>query len=241
MVKRTPYHTPEIVPPLIEGAPTAKPSSENAAMFLIRQVRAHPREVTIIALGPVTNLALAARLDHEFAALAKELVLMGGSFSPRPADNEFALEYLYTPRLEFNFRWDPEAMRIVLHSAWPKVLQVPIDPTTKTLFTPDLVRRSTRSSTPVTRYVAQYAQAFPMWDELAVAVWLEPTLATRTEILAVDVDTDGGAGYGNTLSWAAGKGPGLGERDINVVLDIDLARFEQWVADRFNQTATPAR
>jgi inosine-uridine nucleoside N-ribohydrolase len=79
-----------------------------------------------------------------------------------------------------------------------------------------------------------------MWDELAVAVWLEPSIATRVETLAVDVDTDAGAGYGNTLSWAAGQGPGLGEREIQVVFDIDLPRFEQCVVDSFNR-APPSR
>jgi inosine-uridine nucleoside N-ribohydrolase len=234
-VKRPSYHDPNIVPPLAEGAPTTKPLSETAAAFLVRQVHEHPHEVTILALGPLTNLALAARLDDNFTALAKELVFMGGSFRPTPAANEFALEYMFTPRLEFNFRWDPEATKIVLHAAWARLTQVPVDPTTRTLFTPELKRRATASGTPVARYVAQYGQTFPMWDELAVAVWLDPSLVTHGEKIAVDVDTDAGAGYGNTLSWPAGKGPGLGERDATVVFEVDVPRLEQLVVRLFNQ------
>ncbi|HEY9249631.1 MAG TPA: nucleoside hydrolase, partial [Rariglobus sp.] len=190
----------------------------------------------ILQLGPATNIALAARLDPEFAGLAREIVIMGGSFSPKPADNTFALEYLYTPRLEFNFRWDPEAARIVLRSPWKKLTLVPVDPTTKTLFTAELIARCTQADTAVTRYIRRYAQGFPLWDELAVAVWLHPGIVTHHEPVAVDVDIDSGAaGYGNTLSWAAGHGPGLGEQTADVVFDIDLARFEARVIEAFNR------
>jgi purine nucleosidase len=65
-----------------------------------------------------------------------------------------------------------------------------------------------------------------MWDELAVAVWLDPSLIRRSATLAVDVDTSFTASYGDTLSWPPGEGPGLGERAVLVVLDVDVPRFE---------------
>jgi inosine-uridine nucleoside N-ribohydrolase len=240
-VARRAPHGPAIVPPLVEGDPTTRAVAESAAGFLVRKVHEFPGEVTVLALGPCTNVALAVRLDDSFAGLAKELVVMGGSFSPKPAENEFAREYLYTPRLEFNFRWDPEATQIVLHAPWRRVLQVPVDATTRTLFTKELAARATAADTPVARYVAQYAQPYPMWDEVAVASWLEPELITKSEAMAVDVDTDHGAGYGNTLSWPTDGGPGLGERRVEVVLDIDVPRFEQWCVDELTRRrdATP--
>ena len=237
-VKRAPGHGPYEIPPLEEGEPATKPLPEFAANFIIRKVREFPGEVTILQLGPASNLGLAARLDPAFVPLAKEVVIMGGSFSPKPADNTFALEYVYTPRLEFNFRWDPEATRIVLRSPWKKLTLLPIDPTTKTLFTPELINRCTQADTLVTRYIKRYAQGFPLWDELAVAVWLYPEIITRRDAMAVDVDTDSGsAGYGNTLSWAAGHGPGLGEQTAEVVFDIDLPAFESRVIETFNRPA----
>jgi purine nucleosidase len=239
-VARRPPHAPDVVPPLLEGEPRIRAAAETAAGFLVRKVREFPGEVTVLALGPYTNIALAVRLDDSFAGLAKELVLMGGSFSPKPAENEFAREYLYTPRLEFNFRWDPEATQIALHAPWKRVLQVPVDATTRTLFTRELAARATAADTPVARYVAQYAQPYPMWDEVAVASWLEPELITKSEAMAVDVDTDHGAGYGNTLSWPAAGGPGLGERGVEVVLGIDVPRFEQWCVDAFTRLPDPA-
>lgn len=234
-VTREPIHDPFVVPTLREGATSLKPAAESAANFLVRQVRAHPGEVTILALGPLTNLALAVRLDDTFAANVKELVFMGGSFSPRPAHNEFAVEYLYTPRLEFNFRWDPEATRATLRSPWKKIVQVPVDPTTKTLFHAELAKRATASGSKAARYVAAWAEPYPMWDELAAAIWLDPSLVTHRETLSVDVDTDPGAGYGNTLSWAAGKGPGLGEPQVEVVFDVDVARLEAMTVEAFNR------
>lgn len=232
-VRRPTPHGPEVVPPSPAGAPTLKPASEAAANFLVRKVREFPGEVTILALGPMTNLALAVRLDDKFAALAKELVFMGGSFSPHPANNAFALEYMFTPRLEFNFRWDPEAVKITLHAPWRSITQVPVDPSTKTLLSPEMIAKIAAADTPLARYVAKYAESFPLWDELAAAVWLDPSIATRRETLAVSVDTDGGAGYGNTLSWAAGKGPGLGEREVGVVFEVDVAKVNALVVERW--------
>jgi purine nucleosidase len=234
-VKRGAFHAAEVVPPLVEGAPSTRAAPEPAAVFLTRKVREFPGEVSILALGPLTNLALALRLDDAMAGNVRELVVMGGSFSPQPANNAFALEYVYTPRLEFNFRWDPEAASAVFHAPWKSFTLVPVDPTTKTFFSPELIKRSTAVDTPLARYIAHYAESFPMWDELASAVWLRPEIVTRRETLAVDVDHGEGAGYGNTLSWAKGQGPGLGERDVTVVFEVDVPALEQLTAEAFTR------
>ena len=65
-----------------------------------------------------------------------------------------------------------------------------------------------------------------MWDEIATAVWLDPSLITRATKLYVDVNTQFDAGYGDTLSWSPGYQPGLGERLETVVRRIDVARCE---------------
>jgi inosine-uridine nucleoside N-ribohydrolase len=226
-VRRSPYHAdPFLVPPSPAGAPSTRAAQESAADFLVRTVRAYPGEVTIIAAGPLTDIAMAARLDPQFASLAREFVFMGGSFSPVAADNAFANEYLNAPRLEFNMRFDPEAASIVLHEPWRKITQIPVDPTTRTMFKPEFFEQLKSGHAPFDAYLAQFGQPYPMWDELAVAVWLDPTLVTHSANLLVDVDTSFTAGYGNTLSWAPGSGPGLGERPVLVVQDVDVPRFE---------------
>src|SRR5437660_3692407 len=87
-LRRTPYHAdPYLVPPSPAGQPTIQPAHESAFSFLSRAVREFPGQVTIIAAGPLTNIAMTSRLDPQFSSLAKELVFMGGSFNPTPADN----------------------------------------------------------------------------------------------------------------------------------------------------------
>lgn len=145
-----------------------------------------------------------------------------------------------TERREFNMRWDPEAASIVLHQPWPKILQVPVDPTTKTFFKPEFFKTIAKGKAPFDDYLAKFGQSFPMWDELAAAVWLDPSIITKSSTVLEDVDTGFSASYGNTLSWAVGAGPGLGERPVQAVLDIDLPKFEQMTIDLLSRP-TPKR
>ncbi len=225
--RRSPYHAdPYFVPASPAGEPKIKAAKETAASFLSRKVHEFPGQVSIVAAGPLTNLALASRLDPEFASLAQELVFMGGSFNPTAADNAFAAEYANSPRREFNMRWDPEAASIVLHQPWKKITEVPVDPTTRTFFRPELIQEVAKGQAPFDVYLGQFGQSYPMWDELAVAVWLDPSIATRTSTLLVDVDTSFTAGYGNTLSWSPAEAPGLGERPVIVVFEADVPKLE---------------
>jgi inosine-uridine nucleoside N-ribohydrolase len=215
------------LPPLAEGAPTLKAQAGSGIDFMVAAVRRAPGKVTLWVGGAMTDLALAARQDPGFAAATRELVFMGGSFNPVAASNEFADEYAHSPRREFNMLWDAEAASAVLHEAWPRVVEVPVDPTTKTFFSKALYAEIGRARTPVASYVARYGEGFPMWDELAAAIWLDPSLATRRQTMLVDVATGDGADYGSTLSWPIGRGPGLGERAVEVIQDVDVARFER--------------
>ena len=88
-------HGPSEIPPMPEGAPTTKPSTEDVAHFLLRMVHQYPHQVTIYEGAPLTNLALAQAIDPEFASLAKELVLMGGSLNPQTDDPEFTLSLIH--------------------------------------------------------------------------------------------------------------------------------------------------
>ena len=226
-IRRTPYHEPAVIPTSPAGMPKTKAQRESAASFLTHTVRQYPGQVTILAAGPLTDLAVASMLDPEFPSLAKELVFMGGSFNPVAADNAFAAEYANSPRREFNMRWDPEAASIVLHQSWQQITQIPVDPTTRTLFKPEFFQQIAAGKAAFAAYLGKFGQPFPMWDELAAAVWLDPSIVTRKQTLLVDIDTSFSAGYGDTLSWSVGEGPGLGERPVQVVLDVDVPRFEK--------------
>ncbi len=222
---------PFFIPEIPEGLPQAKAAPGTAAEFMVRTLRAHPGEVSLWTAGPMTNVALACRLDTEFASLARELCFMGGSFRPVPASNHFAAEYRHTPRHEFNLRWDPEAAALVLGEAWRQVTQVPVDATTRTYWTADLQARCGQADTPWAEYLGRFGRNFPMWDEVAAAVWLHPEVVTQREKLLVSVDTAFTAGYGSTLSWPLGRGPGLGEREVEVAMDVDVKAVEEIAMD----------
>ena len=226
-VNRTRYHAADVVPPLEEGAPTLKAAPGTAAEFLVRKLREFPGEITILAMGPFTNLALASRLDDSFASLAQELIIMGGAFNPAASQiDEFSLQFIHTPRVEFNSRWDPEAAKMMLHAGWKKITAVPLDATVPTKLTPEIVQRAGAGDTAVANYFKRYAGVgFPMWDEVAAAVLLDPSIAVSTTRLAMDIDIDHGPNYGATLSWPSGGGPGLGEPEVTVVRAVDVARL----------------
>ena len=217
------HHAPFVVPPLKEGEPTTKPLDEDAAHFLIRQVHAHPHEVTIYAAGPLTNIALALSIDPEFAQLTQGIVIMGGSLAPRTDDPEFATH----PRHEFNFWFDPEAAHIVLRAAWPRVDLTPVDISVKTLFSKEMMADIAKSPAPSAQYVAKYTTEYHyLWDELAAAAWLDPKIITGERVLYVDVDLTRGPNYGDTLTWTDANRPKDRElRTVHVHEDLDAPRF----------------
>jgi len=221
------WHEHDVIPPLLEGQPTTKPADEDAAHFLIRMVHKYPHQVTIYEGAPMTDLALANAIDPHFAELAEELVFMGGSLSPQTADPEF----ISSPRHEFNFWFDPEAAKSVLEAPWKKIVCTPVDISVKTRITDEMVAEIRKSDSPAAKYVVKYFMkdqgGFYMWDELAAAAWIDPTLITRTITRYMSVDIDHGAGYGNTLTWVDKDNPKLGARPVEIQMDLDLARFDR--------------
>jgi purine nucleosidase len=229
----TPLHPsrPYWVPPLPEGEPTIHAAKESAVSFLLRMVHKYPHQVTIIAAGPLTDLALAAKIDPRFASLAKQLIFMGGSFYPMPADTPYAhaADYLNSPRVEFNVRFDPEAASIVFHQPWRRIIEVPVDATSPTLMSRQMIREVARGQAPFDHYLGRFGQVYPLWDETAVAVWLDPALITREQTLQVDVDTSFTANYGAMLSWPVGTGPDTGAQPVDVVLAVNVPKLNQLV------------
>ena len=232
------WHEPDVIPPLAEGQPSAKASSEDAVHFLLRMVHKYPNEVTIYEGGPMTNLATAIRIDPEFPTLAKELVFMGGSLSPQ-SDNP---EWANNPRHEFNFWFDPEAADIVLRAPWKKIVCTPTDISVKTSLTPEMIRKIGASGTPLGQYIARFYQQFPgadiMWDELAAAAWVDPTIITQRETRYMDVDLDKGAGYGNTLTWTDKDKPKIALQPVEIQFDLNKEKFYRMFVDLMTRPTT---
>jgi inosine-uridine nucleoside N-ribohydrolase len=219
-----PLPGPWEVPPLAEGQPHTAPISEDAAHFMIREVHAHPHQVTLYAAGPLTNVALAVAIDPHFAELARGLVVMGGSLNAQTEDPEFAT----SPRHEFNFWFDPEAARMVLRAHWARIDVTTVDVSIKAMFTQQMLDDISKSTHPAARYIANYSQErYYLWDELAACAWLDPSIITKSRTLYMDVDVSHGPAYGETLTWSETLKPAVDLQRVQAQVDLDLAKFTQ--------------
>ena len=221
-----PHHGPYEIPLLREGAPTVKAAPGDAAHFLIQMVHRYPHQVTVYAAGPMTNIAQAITLDPQFAETANQLVIMGGSLNPRTGDKE----YIDSPRHEFNLWFDPEASSITLHAHWAKISVTPVDVSIETHLTKEMLDKLSQTHTPVAQYIAHYTlhPGDYLWDELAAAAWLDPSLITRERYVYTDVSFDKGISYGDTLVWSDEDKPQLELQKAHMQMDVDWPRFQSF-------------
>src|SRR5260370_5446259 len=196
------------VPDLQEGNPTTKAADEDAAHFMIRMVHQHPHQVTIYGAGPLTNIALAIRLDPHFAEPAQDLVIMGGSITPRTQ----AAEWINAPRHEFNFLFDPEAASITLTAKWPKITVTTIDASIQTSLT-EVLSALASSKSNAARYLIKYTRhnnsAAYASDELAPATWLDPAITKQAREVYMDVNLSHGPNNGADLTFSHIANPNL--------------------------------
>ena len=182
-------------------APRARPTVQHGIDFLIEKILASPGEMTLVAIGPLTNVALAIRQEPRIVAALKELVIMGGAI--RHEGNTTALA-------EFNTYVDPHAAHIVYHASIPTTL-VPLDVTYQCLLTANDVQRLNKIDSPLTKLVVdatrfymefhdeyQSIQGCVINDPLALALTFAPELCTYQE-MPVDVDLSGGISLGKTI------------------------------------------
>jgi purine nucleosidase len=225
------YHPPDVVPELKEGMPTTKPLQEHAANFIVRMVHKYPNEVTIYAGGPLTNIALALRLDPQVATLARELVLMGSGFNVGQGGI-----HRINGRREFNWWFDPEAVRITMSAPWKKITITPVDISVKTRLSDEIKAEIAKAKTPVAEYHTKFAGGSYMWDEIAALAWMDPSIITKQDQLYVNIDIDHGASYGQTI-FVEATVPGADGRTMmprkmpawwqvsTVQWDLDTAKF----------------
>ncbi len=219
-IDKVPVDEPPL-PRLDEGMPDTPPSPELAAAFLIRQVHAHPHQVTIVAAGPLTNLALAIRLDPTFAKDAKQLVFMGALIDTNMMSIVGNADYAS----DFNLIFDPEAAHIALTAPWPKIIAVG-NVSNGVMMTRALMDKIAAKQTPLTAYLSKYFIALPLWDEMAAAIAADPAIVTKSVDAYMDVDTADGPDYGRAHVWPEALAPKpMGLRPVTIVQEIDTARF----------------
>ncbi len=228
LVSEMPYHAPDVVPPMPEGEPHIEAARGTAAEFIVQMVHKYPGEVVLWAGGPLTNYALALKLDPSVATLAKEFVMMGGGlYADKGAIDPGAID----ARREFNWWFDPEAARIVLRAPWKKLTITPIDISVKTRFTNEMKATISKAGTPVTKYLDQYSLPGYMWDEIAGAALIDPSIITGQKQLYMDIDVDHGSSYGKTIFWDPKTQVPPYLRLANVQFDIDAEKFYKLYID----------
>ena len=215
--------------------PQQQPLEQHAVDVIIEKVLAEPGEITLVAVGPLTNLALALRREPRLAQAVREVVIMGGALLV-PGN--------ITPCAEFNIYVDPHAAHVVLHAGWP-IRLVTLDTTTRTLLTRELVEQLATSGSPVTvlmkRVVDYYFDIFgglrqldsiEMHDPLCLAAAFRPDLLTWQEAY-VDVELAGQLTLGETVGFFARPGKPLPHAsNVLASVDVDSESFLQLYIER---------
>lgn len=208
-----------VFPPLRKAA-----EAEHAVSFLIRTLLRSGGDITVVTSGPMTNLAMALRLEPGIAEKIRRIVLMGGSYTNGNV----------TPAAEFNILADPEAAHVCFTAGRP-ITMIGLDVTRKVLCYPEIVERMARVGTSASRLFVDLMGHFcrtqkevfgweggPLHDPVTIASLLDPDLLT-TKPMHVEIDHSGGPSYGRTNCDAFGY---LGlPPTADVAVDIDVPRF----------------
>jgi inosine-uridine nucleoside N-ribohydrolase len=206
-------------------APAIEPVQQHAVDLITQTVLKNPGEITLVAIGPLTNLALAVRREPSMAQQVHEVVLMGGAL--RVPGNS-------TPTAEFNIFADPHAAHIVLQAGWP-IRIVSLDTTTRTLLKREQVVEFTQGGGAVKQalqrmldynfqvFGPRYGEfAFQMHDPLCLASVYQPDFIVWEESY-VDVELEGKLTLGETVGYF--KRPDSPTPNARVSVDVDAERF----------------
>jgi purine nucleosidase len=216
------------------------PQAEHGVDALIRLAAESPGELTIVCIGPLTNVAMASVKDPGFVGNVKALYIMGGSNNARGN---------ITAAGEFNFYVDPDAAKVVFAAGFAEIVVVPWAPLTLNDATLDRdeIARVAAVGTPAARFVVRVCEATLAFDEsvgiggsthpdsLTVALLLHPELVAASARYAVDVEADSDLTRGySAMSWGV---HGL-EPNATVVEAIDHQAFLGYL---LRLLATPTR
>jgi len=194
--------------------------SRHAVNFLIEQVCDNPGQVTLFTLAPLTNVAAAIIMEKSFAGNVAEIFMMGGAATVSGNTSTVA---------EFNLYVDPEAARVVFESGIP-ITMVGLDVTGKAALWPSDGQTLDKLDTPVAKFIRQITRHYfdrsepcTLFDPLAVAVGIQPSLVKRAVQVRVDMEVIGEFTAGATIAdlrGASGRGP-----NAKVCLEVDSDAF----------------
>ncbi len=218
--------------------PVIRESKTHAVDMIIKTIMNHPGQITLMPVGPLSNIAAAYLKEPKIAEAVQEVIIMGGAVMV-PGNR--------TPAAEFNIYTDAEAAKIVFHSGMPITL-VGLDVTRKTLLRPEHLDKLKTLGTPEADFVYRSAQIYldfskkrfgingcALHDPLTVGVAIDPTLVT-VQSMYVDVEIVGEITRGKTLGdyyGTTGKEP-----NMKVCMDVDADRFVDLFVSRISGQAS---
>jgi len=207
----------------VSHASLRRPGHRNAPDFMFETIMNATVPVTILAIGPMTNLAIALRLHPELEKKIHRLVFMGGAVHVKNPANMAS---------EFNFWFDPEAARIVMRSGIEHKTMFGLDISNHARVDKSHYEQIASVKTPVTAmYREDLGKRFAkdpdahtyIWDCLAAGYLIDPTFVTKREKAYLDVDTTFGANYGAVVPLDRGLAPDA--TPVEVMLDLDFEKF----------------
>ncbi len=218
--------------------PYGAPDPRRGAQLIVDTVMANPGEITVVALGPLTNLALAVSLEPRIAEVAAGVVLMGGAANAQGNASAVA---------EANIRNDPEAAQIVFDAPWD-VTMVGLDVTRKTIMTPPYLETLFSAGNPYTDFISRIVphylnfyretsllDGFHVHDSSAIACVVDPSLFEK-RAMHVKVETHSPVHFGLTAAdWRARPSEAP---NVNVCVAVDSRRFLDLYLQRLSQRST---
>lgn len=221
---------------VILPAPSIETVPQHAVDLIIEQVLAAPGEITLVPIGPLTNIAMALRREPRLAKAVREVVIMGGA--ARVPGN-------VTPAAEFNIYADPHAAEIVFQAGWP-IRMVSLDVTTRTTMSREQVNDLTSGGGEVKAFIRQAmrfffeerpqfsSQGFQMHDPLCLAAAFQPDLITW-EPAHVAVELNGTLTRGATVAYFhTHHAPA--PVNMQVSTGVDTEQFLRLYLERVNST-----
>ncbi|NEW05039.1 nucleoside hydrolase [Paenibacillus sp. SYP-B3998] len=203
--------------------PSKKVENEHAVDLLIHKLMASAGDITLVPVGPLTNIAMAMRKEPAILPKIQEIVIMGGGTFGNT-----------TPAAEFNIYVDAEAAKVVFESGVP-ITMMGLDLTHQAIVTDDIHERILAVDNHIAQFVHELLEFFahtykevfgfagaPIHDACCVAYCIDPT-AFGTKKLRVDIETKGEHTYGMTvidLLGVTGREP-----NVNVAFTLDQVKF----------------
>jgi purine nucleosidase len=210
--------------------PTAGPAAGHAIDFIIDTVRADPGEITLVATGPLTNIALAVRREPRLSGWVRNFVIMGGSSGRGNT----------TPAAEYNMWADPEAAAMVFGAGWT-VIMLGLDVTQRTGASAAVLQRM-RELGPLgtglllpalEQYLSVGDSSGPPVHDVCAVAWVAQPDVFGLVPARVEVETTGRLTSGMTVIEFGAEGNG----NARVAMRIDVAGFWELTLGAFGRVA----